>query len=570
MRTIITILIFLVIAAPILAQNKADDMGSDNTIRRRVFKLSPGMKPMQNPNVHAYTDYIPDADGIPDSGTAIEPEQPYRWVHDMGKPFNLMVSGKSGSFILTCWNWENQPVAQTRFEGPFNARLRIDAQGRGTWVLTLDRYIDGAIKSRLVRSFSVCPPNNMKRKLWEKNGFWIGQVSVPGRQWFATQDGRTAAPPGLTQDESRNLDAELVARMGTQVSRIDLPVIRIDKEAMDLDFALTDLCIKAFTSRGLKMDLQLFVPFGDGMGPILPHYNTPYPWIYPIQEKPYRHYVKEVVKRYGKDAAFVQVNNEPDNPGMFGGTPSEFIEMMRTARDEIKKTDPRMPVTNGGYCQVDLDKTHAIVSGIKGYNDFVSYHCHGTLAMLKKEFAEIQRIHDAADYVNPKYAITEVGFFMPSVKLERMGAFTEMQKILYCWAHGNIGAMLYSSRELDSPRQHKTEYGFVDYFFCPRFTYGAVSAFIDHYAGVRFERIEEESDNLHVYLFKGKDRMMAAVFTAGEPVTVTLKSNAREISLVDPMGNVAESVNGSSIDLKTGSYPQTLIFHGASKVEMIR
>jgi hypothetical protein len=159
-----------------------------------------------------------------------------------------------------------------------------------------------------------------------------------------------------------------------------------------------------------------------------------------------------------------------------------------------------------------------------------------------------------------------------SVGAERASAALEVQKILYCWAHGHLGVLLYSSRELEWPRQYSydgvSDYGFVDYFFCPRFVYGAVSAFLDHYAGVRFDHILRESDNLHIYTFRGTDRQLVAVFALREPVPVTLTSNARRATLVDPMGNESPVDNGKQVTLEVGEYPQTVVLYGATEVDV--
>lgn len=534
------------------------------------IRLWPGMPSVEHPVVAPIYPTPPDADVLK-SAVGIEPSQPYRWIVSPGKAFEAKVSGSDASVdhcVLTVWDWEFRPLAQMTLDVPFSRTVDFNVKGRGTYLLTLDGMKDGKCLFRLPRSFAVCPSNVGKRHIWKQNDFWLGQVSVPGRQWFDAGGGHRAHPDDMSEDESRDLDAELVARLGVGFSRIDMPVLRKDAAGMVLDFSKSDPCVNAFASRGLKLDLQLGVAYGDGMGPILPRYETPYPWIYPVTDPAYRHYVSETFKRYRKQTAFVQVNNEPDNWGMFRGSPSEFIEMVRSAGEEVKRIDPSMPVTNGGYCLADPEKTRTIVPGVKGLTDFVSYHCHDDLATLKTKFAEIQGIHRKAGYVNPRYAITEVGLWMQSIAVEHLGAFTEMQKVIYCWAHGNVGAMLYSSRELGWPRQHKTEYGFVDYFFCPRFTYGAVAAFIDHYAGVRFDRIVHESNNLHVYLFRGKGRLLASVFAAKQPVDVTLTSDARKISVIDPMGNTRDAENGPSIHLTAGSYPQTIVFQGGTKVEL--
>ena len=61
-------------------------------------------------------------------------------------------------------------------------------------------------------------------------------------------------------------------------------------------------------------------------------------------------------------------------------------------------------------------------------------------------------------------------------------AATALQKLLHCWAHGDRGALLFCSRGIGGPRlpQGDADWGYIDYFMCPRFMYGAVAAFIDN------------------------------------------------------------------------------------------
>ncbi len=540
-------------------------------VQTREIFLNPDMPTLNTEGIAPVYPPSPDADKLKVSAS-IEPQRQYRWIVSPNVPFKTTVRCDDKGVtdcILTILDWDMRAVSINRYKVPFQEKVVFKVMGRGTYLILLDGMKDGKCAWRLVRSFSVCPPNNNKRAFWDTDDFWVGQVSIPGRQFFPTSDGRFAHPAGLSEDESADLDAELVARMGVSVSRIDMPVLRTDQTGMKLDFKKADRCMKMFTSRGLKMDLQLAVPYGEGMGPILPKYNTPYPWVYPITDKTYRYYITETVKRYKNQIRFVQVNNEPDNAGMYGGTPDEFVTMVKQVDEEAARIDSSIQITNGGYCQAQPEKTKIIVPQVKGMTDFVSYHCHSDLPGLKREFANIVRLHRDAGYTNPRFAITEMGALVDSICTEYMGAYIEMQKFFYCWAHRNSGIMLYSSRELDSPRQHANEYGFVDYFFCPRFAYGTISAVLDQYAGMRPYKILLETENLHVYLFKDNNRIMATVFAATNPGTVRLSGNAKNITIIDPMGNVREIGKGPEVEIEAGYYPKTVVFYGVDDVRLL-
>ncbi len=532
--------------------------------------LRAGMPEFNPARVPPLTEKIPDADRL-EAPVAFGPEATYRWVESPGRPFTGVLKsapgGNAEGIVLTLWDWENRPVAQRQFPVPCEEKVSLNVEGRGTFVATLDGSAGKTWVFRLVRSFSVCPSNIERRKAWEANQFWIGQCSFPG--WHhAVLGGHPAHPPGLTVEQSRELDAELVARMGVQIARINYPVSRKDDGGLDLDFTLADKCIAAYTKYDLPLDLMILAPEGAGRGPILEKYAAvpqEKAYLHPLREKPYRHFVREVARRYGQHAKFFQVWNEPGNSFQYMGSADDYIATVKQADDELGHVLPEALVTNGGYCSTNED-TRKIIGGIQGVTDFVSYHWHGDLAGLKNFHAEFVKLHGEAGYKKPTFANTEMGLGMSSVGDETRNAQAEVQKILYCWAHDHRGVLLYSSREIWWPRQYSEpapDYGFVDYFYCPRFVYGAVSAFIDHYAGARFERIIAESDNIHAYQFRRGEDILIAVFAVKTPQAVRLKSDARAGSVIDAMGNETALSSTTAVTLQAGAYPLTVVFQSA-------
>lgn len=539
--------------------------------------LKPDMPALTHSLVPPLEVRVSDAD-IADSGLSIEPTRQYHWVFSPGKPFVLKVGStektQAESVVMTVYDWDNRPVAQRQFTSPSSENVKFRVHGRGTYIVTLDAVKGGESTSRLVRSFSVCPANEGRRKAWANSGFWVGQCSFPGWQGVVWPNGtgRKATPDGITEDQSRNLDAELVSRMGVQIARVNFPVIRRDQEGYDLDFTLADKCIKAFASKGLRLDLQFFAPEGKGPGPIKEKYReacTKSTAAFPIEEKPLRYFVREAAKRYVKYAAFFQIGNEPGNPDQYGGTAEEFSDSVLQAKDELKRAYPKVPFTNGGYCFIN-GATKEIIRDLRGETDFASYHCHYEFPVLPGFFEDIRGMHRDAGYSNIEYANTEMGYAIWAAGTEKTNAVNVMQKLLYCWAHGNKGVMLYSSRELQWPRQYAAgaDFGFVDYFFCPRFVYGAASAFLDRYAGYRFEKILLESENLYVYQFRKGESVLVSYFAAKSPATVGFASDAKGVVLIDSMGNEKPSASGEVISVSAGGYPQAIVFSGATRVEL--
>jgi hypothetical protein len=549
------------------------------SVATAMLVLRPTGAPVAGSAVPDLAAGVPDADRLPEAGLALEPERPYRWVFSPGEPVQLRATvgaAEAGdSAILTCWDWELRPVAHLALTST-STWLTLAVAGRGTYVVTLDRLRAGQCLARLARSVAVCPDNRSRQALWARQRFWVGQCSFPGWQNARLVEGHSAHPAGLTEAQSRELDAALVARLGVQVARINLPVTRRDPGGLDLDFTLADQCAEVFAAHGLALDLQLFAPEGQGRGPVLAaHADAPLEWavLCPLQEAPYRHYVQEMVRRYGPRARFVQVGNEPGNPQQNRATAAEFLATVSQAVAELRGQFPVTPVTNGGYCS-DNEAVQEIIRGLRGVTDFAAYHWHGDLAGLVAARQRLAALHRAAGYKPLRLANTEMGYAMPSLAAERETAMQELQKLLYCWAHGDEGVLLYSSRELWWPRVFSyngiSDYGFVDHFFCPRFVYGAVAALLDHYAGVRFERILLEAADLHAYLFSDGEEFLVAAFAPQGKGSVRLRTDARQAAVLDVMGNRQALPAGHEMTVAVGGYPVTVRLTGASEVSAAR
>jgi hypothetical protein len=115
------------------------------------FSLRPVMPELSSPGVPMLDEHTIDADLYPETHLSIEPEQLYRWVFQPGEriTFNLKTQAET---VLTVWDWENRPVSQRQFGGPFTNTVRFDVTGRGTYVLTLDAMKEGKAAYRLVRN----------------------------------------------------------------------------------------------------------------------------------------------------------------------------------------------------------------------------------------------------------------------------------------------------------------------------------------------------------------------------------------------------------------------------------
>jgi hypothetical protein len=533
----------------------------------REIALKPGMPALANVGVPLLWKEIPNADKA-HVEVRITPEQPYHWVCNLGEPFRAtaVVGARAGGdgAVLTVWDCNRTPIAQVHLAAPCEQAFSFNVTGRGTYLLTLDVLDGGKPIWRLPRSFSVCPSNLRRRETFGGEQFFLGTCSYPDRQHWANDYG-PGHPPDLTEQQSRELEADLTARLGMQVVRIGPLGYWVD-EAKPIDFERGDACVQTLADRGLKLDLQLGTGF-DWM--ILDKYRgvKDPKWRYPPREEPLRRFTRASVERYVKYARFIEVWNEPDNRDFWRGTPQEFVEFLRATVSEIRKVAPNAVIANGGFCFIEPTWTGIIAREIKGLTDWQAYHSHGEVPVIANALGTLRAVHAAAGYDHPVFVNTEMGYMAWRLDAEREMAATAAQKALYCWAHGNRGALLYCSREVGGPRGG--DYGFLDYTFCPRFMYGAIAALVDGYAGARFSRILRENRDLHAYEFIAGDRRLVALFAPeNRDLTATVKSDARQAHLVDAMGNGSAAASAQDSRLAATLYPTTLVLEGATKVEI--
>lgn len=495
-------------------------------------------------------------------GAKMNVDPPYQWVVEEDGSIRVATAATNGAnarrAVLTVWDWHNRPVEQRAYDVPMRTSICLKVAGRGTWLLTLDVFSAERCLGRLVRSFSACPSNDHHRGAWRDGDFWVGICGFPGRQHWRFGKWRVA-PPGLSQQQSCEREAELMARLGMTVYRPDTPVT-MNSPDQPLDFSLMDESLQPFIARGFELNIQ---PNAPGEAVVLAKYRDREgaAWRYPVIERAWRRYVRATAQRYARHAKMIQIWNEPDNEDFWRGTPEEFCEMYRWALEEIRPLQLSVPVAYGGLTQLQPDLTRHYLQQFKGSADLIAYHSHGDLKRLVRDCSQLENRLRKAGCRGVRLVNTETGVGAWRLDYERQMAITLPQKLLYCWAHGHEGVLLYASRMCLGPRRNGDDsWGIVDYFFCPRFAYGALSATIDVLAGCRFERIIEEKDGLFAYEFKApRDTRVVAVFkTSPDRKTIRLSNEDGDAKLIDIMGNIGQSLADPSaevLEIEADYYP---------------
>ena len=545
---------------------------------RRV-DLGPESPALTNTEVPALRDVVtehPISDGdlslIPADGL-------YEWtkIGPTDKPFRFLVRVGDTEFeyaTLSLWNWHNELVRQWRLPAGTEEIVEIAVTGLGTYLLTLDGSRGGVHRERLIRNLAVTADNHAARAAWKTDEFFVGICAFPGRYHWKP-DGRATLPAGLTEQEARDREADLMARLGLQVVRTDesLEMGRREHEGgeseYEYDFSRMDAAVGAYTSRGFQLALQTMNSADWAVLPQYDHHGKNR-WRYPHREHPQRAYLAALVGRYRERARFVQVSNEPDSLDFWSGTREEFVTQFTFSREEIRRVAPELPITTGGYALVDEEKCAYFIDQFHDLVDFPAYHSHGNLAAYKRSFATMKRLQSEAGDSSVRWVASETGYSAWRLDQERRQAQIDPQKVLYSWANGHAGVLLFCSRMTRPPgRDGAPDFGLLDHQFCPRFAYGSLAALLGTLRGASFRHTLVESDEIHLYVFGRGDDLIVAGFTLAEDGNeVVLHSDADEAVAIDGMGNARPSAGAKTLTLSLDGYPRYWVLRGASEVRL--
>ncbi|MDF1825665.1 MAG: hypothetical protein P1U68_13550 [Verrucomicrobiales bacterium] len=502
-------------------------------------------------------------------GLLLEPDKGlYDWTSNGA--FRLRVEVDATKFehgILTVWNWHNRALQQRRYMAGEPALVDIEVEGYGCYLLTLDGFVNGKYRKRLIRNIGVTPDLNAARESWKKDEFLLGICTFPGRyHWMP--GGVPTLPAGLSESDAREHEAEMMARLGFQVVRIDesLEMGRRENEG-GVDYLFNDermdASVEAYTSRGFELGLQLMSAadwaVDEKYETVLSHR-----WRYPHEEQAQRAYIKALLDRYGKQARFVQIFNEPDQVEFWAGTPDEFVDQFQFSHDQIEKNHGELPVANGGYAFVDPVKTRFFIDHLNGLIDLPSYHSHGELKGMIKNFQRLKTQYRGVGIESAEWMNTETGFDAWRLDQERRQAQAVAQKVLYSWANEHAGIMLFCGRMTRGPGREGRDLGLVDYQFCPRFAYGAIAGLVSALEGASFESTLVQSRERFVYVFRKGADLIVAGFSTDDAGTVGIESDAVEIQRIDAMGNPQP---GSEMLVLDG-YPRYWVLKKAGSVAL--
>ncbi|MBI2300409.1 MAG: hypothetical protein HYU66_15950, partial [Armatimonadetes bacterium] len=248
-----------------------------------------------------------------------------------------------------------------------------------------------------------------------------------------------------------------------------------------------------------------------------------------------------------------------------------YVATWRQAAEEIRKALPGAILGECGFTAIKPGQTGYYVRELGAQADWITYHSHGDVTNMAQMSGLMLAVCAAAGLEHPVLFNTEMGYANWRLDQERSAAATGVQKVLYAWAHGQRGALIYCSRDIGGPRQRPrdADWGFLDYTFCPRFLYAGLAGLVDALAGCRRDAILKDDRLLHAYTFRAADRRVVALFTPdGAERDATLTSDAQAGVLVDAWGNASPLAGPRKVALTAGFLPVYVVLTGATRVTL--
>ena len=278
----------------------------------------------------------------------------------------------------------------------------------------------------------------------------------------------------------------------------------------------------------------------------------------------WRKFVGTFAARYRDKVRYAEVWNEPDLY-MFANFPeNEYVRMLETAYDELKRVAPAWQVLCGGFAclpgQSGKAGNPAVMPAVirSGKYDIFAFHGHGLFGGYRNQIERLPSYGNRKPWFANETAVSSM------VHGEEVQAQTLFRKLIYSWAKGAVGYNWYDLRNDGfDPANNEHNFGMLTKDFYPKPVYAAYNALANLYRGGKFLREARLGKDLHGYWFRGRDGglLLAAWSDTGDerilPLAVAGITGRAET--VDLYGNAKPlPVENGAATFEIGSEPATL------------
>lgn len=396
--------------------------------------------------------------------------------------------------------------------------------------------------------------------------FLFGVCSHPER--FSAQDGE--------------LEALATGLCGAKIVRVDFAWARIQPKKDVFNFSIYDRLVDAFGRNGVEMQALL---------------GYSIPWAVDKDYRPknpkkqgqplpdataYGIFCGAVAERYKDRIRYFEFWNEPDLITFANFPAEDYMKLMRTGYDAVKKVAPDSKVMNGGIASAHTNDsgrdTHnnglfELLLADKGRHfDLFAFHGHGPY----RNYVEQLDILEKYGLITPDkpwgWYSNETAQSSADVG-EKVQAEALFRKLIHSWARGAMGFNWYNLREKNyyPPGHHERHFGMITAEFEPKPVYITYNMLANTYRGAKFIQSLRLGGGIQAELFQDTARQcVLALWSDAGDRTVLFSGLPAGTVRIDLYGNETPIPARDGLScLKLSVSPFSLRFPAVSP-EMIR
>ena len=278
----------------------------------------------------------------------------------------------------------------------------------------------------------------------------------------------------------------------------------------------------------------------------------------------WRKFVGTFAARYRDKVRYAEVWNEPDLY-MFANFPeNEYVRMLETAYDELKRVAPAWQVLCGGFAclpgQSGKAGNPAVMPAVirSGKYDIFAFHGHGLFGGYRNQIERLPSYGNRKPWFANETAVSSM------VHGEEVQAQTLFRKLIYSWAKGAVGYNWYDLRnDGDDPGNNEHNFGLLTRDIRPKAAYAAYNMLANHYRGAEFLRPLAFGNGVEAFLFRGRDgKLLLAVWSSdagADGIPLRLAGVTGMAAEIDLFGNVTPlPVRRGELAFKAGRRPATV------------
>lgn len=331
--------------------------------------------------------------------------------------------------------------------------------------------------------------------------------------------------------------AEMARAAGVKWSREEFQWHRIEPEKGKFDWSFYDKLVDTAQNNGISV-------YG-----IIAYWSW---WTKPYTKEgveDYARYCTALVTRYKDKIKHWEVWNEP-NIFFWSGPKELYNDLLKAAYKAIKQADPGAYVLGCSTAGIDRGFIERVIASGAKFDILTVHPYRGQLDddAFMQELRDVSKLAAAVDGKKMPVWITEMGW-----PTQLYGGVSEPEQaalLARCYlsaAASGIDTNIcwYDFREDgENPFYNEHHFGVVrSTTLEPKPAYRALATVCRTLAGLRVRRKLDLGPNIHAYLFDGKTRQAAVLWSPGKDSLISIKLDGQDIRIIDLMGSPTATVS---------------------------